>query len=85
MRSRSWRTVEDGDVSGWLWQGGDWNDEGKRGGLACEGDMATVVVMVLVTVWEVVSELATSEAAERRAKARMDLVCMVDGGLVIWC
>lgn len=41
--------------------------------------MATVVVMVLVTVWEVVAELATREAAERRAKARMDLVCMVDG------
>lgn len=44
--------------------------------------MATVVVMVWVTVWDVVSEPATREAAERRVTARRDLVCMVDGGWV---
>ena len=38
-----------------------------------------VVVMVLMTVWVVVvSAPATMVAAERRATARMDLVCIVD-------
>lgn len=47
--------------------------------------MATVVVMVWVTVWEVVAELVAREAAERRVRARMDLVCMVGGGWVDGC
>ena len=50
--------------------------------LTCDGDMATVVVTVLVTVWEVVPEAVIVEAAERRRSARSDLVCMVGGGRV---
>ena len=67
------------EISWWFVGMGKGEGERGGGGLTCEGDMATVVVMVLVTVWEVVSEAEIREVVERRARARRDLVCMVGG------
>ena len=41
--------------------------------------------MVWVTVWEVVAEAVARGAAERRARARRFLICMVGGWWVgVW-